>query len=411
MYKYLKQAIAMLGASLLIAGSAEAQIKVAVIEPLSGPFANLGDYLVKSFREIADEVNAAGGVLGGQKIEIVPFDSKGSPQDALSALQSATDQGIRYVTQGTSSAIAGALIEALNKHNSRNPDKAVLFLDFAALDPDLTNSKCSFWHFRFLPNTDMKMEALTNYLATDKTVTKVYIIGQDYAHGRQVSKAANAMIAKKRPDIKIVGDEFHPLGKVKDFSPYIAKIKASDADTVVTGNLGNDLVLLVKAAKEAGLNVKFYTYFAGLLGTPTAMGESGAGHVYQITEWHMNVSPNKYEQFGLKFKKKYGIEPFTMQPNKQMQMFFKAMTDAKSADPVKVALALEDMRMRDGTDDLWMRKADHQLVEPLLVSVFTKAGSAGVKYDAENTGFGFKSVAAVTKTDVPTSCVMTRPAM
>ncbi|OWW18320.1 branched-chain amino acid ABC transporter substrate-binding protein [Noviherbaspirillum denitrificans] len=411
MYTYLKQAILMLCAAVLFAGSAHAQIKVAVIEPLTGPFANVGDYVVKSLREIADETNAAGGLLGGQKVEIQAFDSKGSPQEALSALQAAIDQGVRYVTQGTSSAIAGALVDALNKHNDRNPDKAVLFLDFAAMDPDLTNAKCSFWHFRFLPHTDMKMESLTNYMAMDKSISKVYIIGQDYAHGHQVAKAASTMLPKKRPDIKIVGNEFHPLGKVKDFSPYIAKIKASGADTVVSGNLGNDLVLLVKAAREAALNVKFYTYFAGLLGTPTAMGESGTDHVYQITEWHMNASPNKYEQFALKFKKKHGIEPFTMQLNKQMQMFFKAVADAKSADPVKVALALEDMRIKDGTDDLWMRKADHQLVEPLLISVFTKAGAAGVKYDVENTGFGFKTVAAIAKPDVPTSCAMKRPGM
>lgn len=411
MYKFLRQTIVMLGAAMLFAGSATAQIKLAVIEPLSGPFANVGDYVVKAFRDLAVEANAAGGLPGGQKVEIVAFDSKGSPQEALSALQAATDQGIRYVTQGTSSAVAGALIEAINKHNGRNPDKSVLFLDFAALDPDLTNAKCSFWHFRFLPNTDMKMEALTSYMASDKKIGKVYIIGQDYATGHQISKVAKAMIAKKRPDIKIVGDELHPLGKVKDFSPYIAKIKASGADTVITGNLANDLVLLVKAAREAGLNVKFYTYFAGLLGTPTAMGEGGADHVYQITEWHLNASPNRYEEFALKFKKKYAIEPFTMQPNKQMKMFFKAVADAKSVDPIKVALALEDMRMNDGGEDLWMRKADHQLVEPLLISVFTKAGTGSVKYDVENTGFGFKTVAAVAKPDVPHSCVMTRPAM
>ena len=140
MYKYLRQTLVVLGTSMLFAGSAMAQIKVAVIEPLSGPFANLGDYLVKTFRDLADEVNAAGGLPGGQKIEILPFDNKGSPQDALSALQAATDQGIRFVTQGTSSAIAGALIEAINKHNDRKPDKSFLFLSFPPLDPPFTNT-------------------------------------------------------------------------------------------------------------------------------------------------------------------------------------------------------------------------------------------------------------------------------
>jgi branched-chain amino acid transport system substrate-binding protein len=413
MQKFLRKTLTTFGAALLFAGAASAQIKVALIEPMSGPFANIGDMELKQFREIAEDTNGAGGLLNGQKLEIVPFDSKGSPQDALSSLQIAIDQGIRYVTQGSSSAVAGALIDAINKHNARNPDKSVLFLDFAAMDPDLTNSKCSFWHFRFLPNTDMKMEALTSYLAQDKAIKNVYIIGQDYAHGRQVAKAANAMIARKRPDIKIVGDELHPLGKVKDFSPYIAKIKASGADTVITGNLGNDLVLLVRAAKEASLNAKLYTYFAGLIGTPTAMGESGADHVYQVTEWHMNAMPNKYENFMLKFKKKYGIEPFSAQLNKQMQMFSKAIVDAKSTDPMKVAFALEGMRVAGSTEEYLMRKADHQLVEPLLVSVFTKAGGSDVKYDTENTGYGFKTKAVVpaSQSDVPTTCVMTRPAM
>jgi branched-chain amino acid transport system substrate-binding protein len=281
------------------------------------------------------------------------------------------------------------------------------------MDPDLTNSKCSFWHFRFLPKTDMKMVALTSYLAQDRAIRNVFIIGQDYAHGSQIAKAANAMIARKRPDIKIVGDELHPIGKVKDFSPYIAKIKASGADTVITGNLGNDLVLLVRAAKEAGLNAKFYTYFTGLLGTPTAMGESGADRVYQVTEWHMNASPNNYENFMLKFKKKYSIEPFSVQLNKQMQMFSQAIGDAKSADPIKVAYAIEGMRVAGSAEEYVMRKADHQLLEPLLISVFTKGGGSDVKYDTESTGYGFKTRAVVpaSQSDAQTTCVMTRPAI
>lgn len=405
---------AVAGACLVVAfaGSACAQIRIAYLEPLSGPFANLGEAGLKALRQIAEDGNAEGGLLNGQKLEIVAFDSKGSPQEALSALQTAIDQGIRYITQGSSSAVAGALIEAINKHNARSPDKSVLFLDFAAMDPDLTSSKCSFWHFRFLPHTDMKMDALTSFMAKDTAIKQVYIIGQDYAHGRQVAKAASTMLAAKRPDIKIVGNELHPLGKVKDFSPYVAKIKASGADTVITGNLGADLVLLVRAAKDAGLNIKYFTYFASLPGTPTALGATGADRVYQVTEWHMNVNPNKYEPFMVNYKKKYGIEGFSAQLNKQMTMFFKAVNDAKSTEPVKVAYALEDLHIKNGTDDMHMRKADHQVFEPLVISVMTKAGGTAVKYDLEGTGYGFKTVAVVPSIEsaTPTTCVMNRPA-
>ena len=211
-----------------------------------------------------------------------------------------TDQGIRYITQGNGSSVAGVLIDAVNKWNDRNPDKTVLFLNYAAVDPDFTNDKCSFWHFRFDANSDMKMQALTGFIAKKPAIKKVYLFNQDYQFGKQVSKAANEMLAKKRPDIKIVGDEFVGLGKVKDFAPYVAKIKATGADTIITGNWGNDLTLFVKAAREAGLKTDFYTYYAGGLGTPAALGAAAEGKVKQITEWHMNIPGTKVEALAMK---------------------------------------------------------------------------------------------------------------
>ncbi len=75
----------------------------------------------------------------------------------------------------------------------------------------------------------MKVEALTNYMAKDQAIKKVFVLGQDYAHGQQLAKAVTATLPKKRPDVQIVGKDLHPFGKVKDFSPYVAKIKASGA--------------------------------------------------------------------------------------------------------------------------------------------------------------------------------------
>ena len=60
------------------------------------------------------------------------------------------------------------------------------------------------------------------------------------------------------------------MGRVKDFLPYAAKIKASGAQAVITGNWGNDLTLLVKAAREVGFDGKFYTFYGNALGAPAA---------------------------------------------------------------------------------------------------------------------------------------------
>jgi branched-chain amino acid transport system substrate-binding protein len=118
----------------------------------------------------------------------------------------------------------------------------------------------------------------------------------------QVAKYAKETLARKRPDIQIVGEDLHPLAQVRDFAPYIAKIKASGADTVITGNWGSDLSLLIKAANEGGYNGKFFTYYAGVTGTPTALGTNGAGRVYQIAYNHYNMG-GQMDKWMNEFKK------------------------------------------------------------------------------------------------------------
>ena len=218
------------------------------------------------------------------------MDSKSSPQEALNLLKAATDQGFRYVTQGNGSNVAVPLADAVAKHNERNPGKEIVYLNYAAVDPVLTNEKCTFSHFRLDADTSMKMAALTAFMKDQPKVSKVYLINQNYSHGQQVSKFFKEGLARNRPDAKIVGDDLHPLGQVKDFAPYVAKIKQSGADTIVTGNWGQDMTLLIKALNDSGLKVPIYAYYAGVSGTPTALAAGGELEVYQIAYNHSNYS-------------------------------------------------------------------------------------------------------------------------
>jgi len=417
--------------SALLAGSAYAQtIKIAYIDPLSGAFANVGQAGLKQFQFVADDINKRN-LTGGPKLEIVGFDNKTSPQESLNVLKKVIDDGIRIITQGNGSNVAGALIDAVQKHNDRNPDKSILYLNYAAVDPDFTNSKCSFWHFRWDANSDMKMEAMTTYMAKDPKVKNVYLINMNYSFGQAVSRAAKADLARKRPDIKIVGDDMHPIGQVKDFAPYIAKMKAANADTVITGNWGNDMSLLIKAAKDAGFNAPFYTYYGGGLGALAAVGEAGEGKVKQITEWHANVSPNKTEKFANSFNAKFGGPPdyltfYYLRVNTEMYMLAEAIKQAKSTDPKAIALKLEGMKYPGDMGEVEMRAADHQLIQPLYISTVHKAyhdpkskdpkdpkkgTDSQVKYDQDNSGFGFKTDARIEAyvSAQPTSCQMKRP--
>ena len=388
-------------------------IKIGYLDPLSGPFANVGEHGSRELELMIEEINAEGGALG-RKFEMVTFDSKSSPQEALIALKQMTDQGIHYFFQGNGSNVAIALSEAVGKHNARNPDSPILFLNYGAVDPSLTNDRCNFWHFRFDADVDMKMQALTNYMAQQRSIKKVFLINQDYAFGQSVAKAARAMLNKKRPDIEIVGDELHPLGKVKDFAPYISKIKASGADSVVTGNWGNDLSLLIKAAKEAGLKAHFYTYYSGIVGSPAAIGESGGDTVSQVSMWHSNIGTPQSNALTEAYRKRFPDAKddfFFLSLKTSMEMLAKAMQEAKSTDPLPVAKAMEGMKLQSVTGEVTMRADNHELLQPLFISTFVKAGGKGVKYDVERTGMGFKTVGRVEAKDtaLPTTCEMKRP--
>jgi branched-chain amino acid transport system substrate-binding protein len=386
-------------------------VRIAYIDPLSGPFAAIGASLLKHFTHAIDGANAQQAAGPGVRFEIAPFDNKGSPQETLTVLRQVIDQGIRYVVQGQGSGAAAALIDAIDKHNERNPNQAIVFLNYAAVDPDLTNSKCSFWHFRFDANTDMKMEALTTYIKDRAEVKNVFLINQNYAHGHQVSRAAKELLARKRPDVKIVGDDLHPLGQVRDFAPYIAKMKAANADTVITGNWGPDLALLVRAARDAGLTANFYTYYGGVLGIPTAVGAAGENRMRMVGYWHPNLDGYPGESTYLDFKKRFGEEFYAVASHTSIAMLADAMKRARSTDPLRVAYAMEGAKMTALNGDVEMRAADHQILQPLFVASWTKVGGP-LKHDIEKTGYTWKTEVAFPTyvASQLTSCQMKRPA-
>ena len=392
----------------ILAGPAVADVKVAFIDPLSGGAASTGILAQKTHQFYIDAINAAGG-LNGEKLELLSFDNKVNPQESLIQLKRALDDGARYVVQGNGSSVALAITDAVQKHNERNPGKEVVYLNYAAVDPALTNEKCSFWHFRFDADADMKMAAMTDVIARDSKIQKVYLINQDYSFGKAVAAAASKMLAAKRPDIKVVGDELHPLQKVNDFSPYVAKIKAAGTDTVITGNWSNDMVLLIKAGKDAGLKVTWETYYGGSPGTVTAVGEAGVDTLKQVSEWHRNATP-ELDASVVAFSKRFpGKEnEYSYWRAKTMwEMFAAAAKNAKSNDPVKVARAMEGMKMATSLGEVEMRADNHQILQPLYVSTLSK----NVKYDSEDTGLGWKTDAKVegNATALPTTCRMERP--
>jgi len=384
-------------------------VRVAWLDPLTGLMAPVGQNQIKSFQFMAEHFSRNN--PAGVRFEMVPFDNKLSPAESLNVLKAAIDQGIRFVVQGNGSGAALAISDAVTKHNERNPGREVVYLNYAAVDPDLTNSRCSYWHFRLDADTSMKMEALTTYMRDQREIRRVYLINQNYAHGVQVARFAKEALARKRLDIQIVGEDLHPLAQVRDFAPYVAKIMASGADSIITGNWGSDLTLLVRAANDAGLRANFYTYYAAVTGTPTALGAASEGRVFQVAYNHSTVT-GETRRLMDEFKRRFNDDLYTMEPFHAFALLSAAMQRAAAVDPVRVAAAMSGLRFRSFNGEVEMRRADHQLQQGLFVSVWRRAGPPPNDYSVENTGFNFQPVRAFEPyvASTPTSCQMRRPA-
>ena len=413
-----------LGAALAGLGSigapARAQsgpIRLALIESLSGSFANTGEAVARNLVWAIERVNARGGVktaAGPRPLLLERFDNKGQTEESLAMLRAAIDKGCRVIVQGNSSAVAAVLIDAINKHNEREPERRVVFLNYSAVDPILTNELCSFWHFRFDAHADMRMTALMELIKADEQLERMYLIGQDYSFGHAVLREAKRQLAQLRPDVAIAGEELHPIGRIKDFLPYATKIRNSGAQAVLTGNWGNDLTLLVKAARDVGFDGRFYTFYGNALGAPAAIGDAGIGKVVAVADWLPNVPTAESAAFYKSFRERFP-KPQDDYVHLRMQLLIEALAQAieraGGTDPLAVARALESADVTLAGQRGRMRAADHQFQQPLAVGVMDKAGTPGVPFDVEGSGYGFRVVRQLSadQAGMPHSCKMVRP--
>ena len=220
------------------------------------------------------------------------------------------------------------------------------------------------------------------------------------------------MLGAKRPDIQIVGDELHPLLKITDFAPYIAKIKASGADSVITGNWGQDFALLLKAAADAGLQVDWYTYYAGGTGGPTAIKQSGLDHrVFQIAEGMANIPHQAAQEFEKTFRAKVRCQPVLSarrQPDPHAGRGDRRGEVARTAEGRRQARRHEVRRVQRRRG---LHAQGRSPVLPADVHRLVRRASDKEPFDEEKTGWGWRTITKLdtANTMLPTTCKMDRP--
>lgn len=387
-------------------------VRIAWIDPLSGPMAPMATSQLRALQFFAKKFSGARNTPGnpaGVVFEVLALDNKLSPAETLAALRQAIDQGVRYVMQGQSSSISAVLLEAVERHNRRYPGREVVFLNHAALDPELTNGKCSHWHFRFDADVSMRMEALALFLKERPEIRRVYLVNQNYAHGLQVVRAAREQLPRKRSDIEVVGDEKHPVAQWRDFTPLMERVRAAGADAIITGNWGSDLALLLGAASQTGFPGAVFAFYASQPGTPEFMGASVAGQVYQVSAQHPNLAGDM-PQWQAEYRQRYGEDLQAFVGIHVFRALGEAMAQARSTDPVRVAAALSGLRFQSFNGEVELRAADHQLQQRLYVTRWQPVDLV-YRFSVEDTGLTFAPVAEFSAAAVsqPTYCQMSRP--
>jgi branched-chain amino acid transport system substrate-binding protein len=403
-------------ASVLVCAGASAfadPVKIGLVETLSGPQAASGLMYRSAVRYVIDRMNAEGG-WGGQPVQLLEYDNQGGPTGAADKVKAAIADGVNIVVQGASSAIGGQISEDVRKHNIRNPGKELVYINVGAEAQELTGERCHFHHFRMAGNAPVRIKALVLAMKQDNVLgTKVYSINQNYSWGQDVEKA----IVDTAPlgGYQVVDKTLHDVNKIQDFAPYVSKIGASKADTVMTGNWSNDLLLLMKATKAAGLKARFGTIYLDQPGNLANAGDLAVGH-YIAHTFNAEAGGAAGERFINDYKAKTGHLPAATEPQTAFGLMMVAEA-LKRTQPQggnlnvnAFAKLLETVKVQTPVGEMSMRAEDHQALLPMVVSTVTK----DAKYKVDDTDMGFKPVKLFTATEAATpvqpSCKMQRPA-
>jgi branched-chain amino acid transport system substrate-binding protein len=406
--------LALAAAACLVSGAALADpVKIAVIETLSGPQAASGLMYRAAARYAVERINAQGG-WNGEPVQLLEYDNQGGPAGAADKLKAAIADGVHVVVQGASSAVGGQITEDVRKHNLRNPGKELIYVNVGAEALELTGEKCHFHHFRFSGNAQVRTKALVLAMKEAKALGgRVYAINQNYSWGQDMEKAI--VDSAGLGGYQVVEKTLHDVNKIQDFAPYVAKIAATQADTVITGNWSNDLLLLMKATKSAGLKARFGTVFLDQPGNIANGGELTLGH-YIAHTFNAEAGGAEGERFVADFKARVGHAPTFIEPQTVfgLAMVGEALKRVKpeggKLNVNALAKAIETAKVKTPVGEMSMRAADHQALLPMVVSTVAK----DAKYKADETDMGFKPVKLFSASEAATpaqpSCRMQRPA-
>jgi branched-chain amino acid transport system substrate-binding protein len=327
MKKLLLSSIA-LGAVLAFSGVANAQIKLGVAGPITGPNAAFGAQLKNGTEQAVEDINAAGGILG-QKLVLSVGDDVSDPKQGVSVANKFVGDGVKWVVGHFNSGVVMPASEVY-------AENGILMISPSATNPKITER--GLWNvFRTCGRDDQQGEVAAAYIAKNFKDKKIAVIHDKTTYGQGLADETRKGLTKA--GIKDVLYEGVNAGE-KDFSALISKIKSVGADFVYWGGLHTEGGLIVRQMRDQGVKAVLISGDGITTDEFATIGGPGV----EGTLMTFPPDPQKRPEAAAVIKKfaakNFKPEAYTLYSYAAVQIMAEGAKRANSVDPKKVAAAL-----------------------------------------------------------------------
>jgi len=326
-------------AGLTMAGPARAQnIVIGVSTPITGPAAVASEWERWGIDLAIEEINGSGGVLG-RKVEVLVFDNKCNPSEAVNVANKLVEAKVVAIIGSHCSSAHLAAMPIIK-------EAMVPMITGIASNPQITERSGvggNAWAFRINPSDQAMMDALGAYLGAKKLFKTVAIVGEDSDFGRGGAAAFQAVADKA--GISIVSTDFHPQN-APDYTSILTRLQQRRPDAIATFQLGGDSLNFLRNAMQMGVHIP-YTGRVELGGRNLQIIEAG-GMEGSISAWTYNheIATPENAAFVAKIKTKHNSTPYlqTWGSYDSMRVIAQAIREAGSTDTTAVRDAIKKLK-------------------------------------------------------------------
>jgi len=344
--------------------AAEETYKIGVVLSLTGGYATFSRAMLAADEIAAEEFNKAGGILG-RKIELEVRDDQLKVETSVRVTKELIERhNVKAILGSVGSHCTLAMVGVTGEHN-------VLHITGCPSSEALVVQQFKRNYFQVSPNTYMEARAEIRFVVNDPKFKAYGTFCSDYEMGRSFGNIAKEILAKERPDMKLVGQWWPPLGEAQ-FTGYITAMLAAKPDVILTLVGGGDVPPFVKQAKPYGFFEKIKYIWPLFVADAVALGKEMPEGIYAVNRApFFAINTPKMKSFIEKYHKKEGVYPdeFSVMTYDAFHALMAGIKQANSFDNNAIIEAMENMTFETCSGKRYFRKVDHQMNAPEHVGI------------------------------------------